>query len=501
MDRDDFLRGWDFFVVLAAADTAYKSGDSFAQERIGNINEAIRQMESSINNHPHRTNTQSTFQGYVAEEWSAGTFNVNAAAAGSADRAYALQSNALGSVDVHIESGKDYSMKSYANGAKSAVEQSRIDPQTGQVLYENQGRWVPADQLIDAKTEAHRRMLKDINNEGREHVAQAYGDTEKNLTDRISNDEGIESNPASRKQLNKMAAEGKEQNFEAEKYGVTVNEALKLEYVLEEALKAGYTAAAMTFAFQMAPEIYKCIDYLIKNGEIDVRQLGYAGGKAVSSGAQGFINGFLSSSLTIMAEKGAFGEALKTVSGAWVGMAVSILSESIKDSILLAQGKITAREMGFAFIDRVAIGVAFNVVGTKIVTSLATTKVMSAISGAIAQIIGWQFPVVSYLIGSLVGCALSAVYNFGKRKFLSLCVETGFTCFGLVEQNYEIPIEYLQSIGVEVIMPDFLEPDFLEPEYLEPDYLEPDYIEPETIKFYQIKRGIIGVNKIGYVLA
>ena len=492
MKGDDFSKGWDFFVNLAAADTAYKSGNAFAQQRISAINEAINEMEYRINNHPHRFNTQATFQGYVAEEWSAGTFNVNAAAAGSTDRATAIQSNDLGSVDVHIDSGKDYSMKSYANGAKSAVEQTRIDPNTGQVLYEKQGRWVPADQLNDAMAEAHRRMIKDIHNDGREYVGEAYADTEANLTDRISNDEGIESNPATRKQLNKMASEGKEQKFRAEDYDISANSALNMEYVLQEALKAGYTAASLTFAFQMAPEIYKCIDYLIKNGEIDVNQLKEGGLKAVSSSATGFINGFLSSSLTIMAEKGAFGEALKNVSGAWVGLAVSILAESIKDSVRLANGQITAREMGSALMDRVAVGVTFTVVGTKVV---------SAISGAIAQAIGWQLPAVSYIIGSLVGCAISAVYNFGKKKFLSICVDTGFTCFGLVDQNYEMPVEYLKSIGIEVVFPDFASADIEEADFENADYEEADYGKLETIEFHELKRGIIGVNKIGYVMA
>lgn len=52
--------------------------------------------------------------------------------------------------------------------------------------------------------------------------------------------------------------------------------------------------------------------------------------------------------------------------------------------------------------------------------------------------------------------SVAVVYNIGKKKLISLCVEAGFTCFGLVEQDYELPEEIL-------------------------------------------RRGIIGVNKIGYV--
>ncbi len=501
MSKDDFSKGWDFFVDLAAADTAYKSGHNFAKQRIEAINAAIKAMEDSINNHPHRNNTPSTFQGYVAEELSVGTLNANAAAAGSSDFAKTPKSNGLGSVDAQLDSGKSYSMKSYSSGEKSAVEQARMNPLTGKALYEKQGRWVPTDQLDAARNEAKIRMLKELNNPGREHVGEAYKDTYNNLTDHIENSDGMKSDPFTRRELDAAATDGKKGKYKAEDHGITAADRLKLDYVLGEALQAGYTAATLTFAFQMAPEIYKCIDYLIKNGVINIEQLGKTGAKAISSSTQGFINGFLSSFITIEARKGSFGEALKNVSGAWIALAVSILSETIKDSIRLARGKITAREMGIAFIDRVAVGIAFNVVGTQIVNSIVSSEIVVAISGAIAQVICWQLPVISYVIGSLVGCAISTIYNFGKKVFLSICIDTGFTCFGLVEQNYELPVEYLQSIGVDLVLPDFLEVNYTEPDFLEPDYLEPDYNEPETIQFYQLKRGIIGVNKVGYVPA
>ena len=498
-EQEDFERGWDYYVSLAGSEIAYNTGNNYAQMRISEIVDAINKMESNINNHPHKNNTQSTFQGYVAEEWSAGTFNVNAAAVGSNDYATAIQSNGLGSVDVQLKSGKKYSMKSYSYGEESARQQARINTDTGRAYYEGQERWVPQNQLESARNEAHKRMLK--NKDSRPEVSNVYGETENKLTDRIVNDEGIESNPVTRKQLNKMATEGKKGEFSADDYEITVDNALKLEYVLSEALKAGYTAAAMTFAFQMAPEIYKCLDYLIKNGELNLNQIKKAGQKAFSSSTEGFLNGTITCALTIMLEKGSFGESLKSISGTWIGMTTSIVLETIKDSLCLATGKITAREMGFAFIDRVAIGVGFTVVGTKVIESIVSTKMVSMISGAIGQILGFEIPVMGYIIGSLVGGALATVYNFGKNRFLSICAETGFTCFGLVNQNYELPVEYLKKIGIEIVLPDFIEPDYDEPDYVEPDYIEPDFEIPETIEFYEIKRGVIGVNKIGYIVS
>jgi len=387
----------------------------------------------------------------------------------------------------------DFSMKSYGTGKKSGIAQAVLDPETRRPLYEGQTRVVPTDKLKGAIVETHKRAIS--NQDTRPDVAYAYSDTEKKLTDRIRNDkEGIESKPFKRKQIDKAAkkAQKGDGEFSAKDVDITIENAIKPEYIIKQALEAGYTAAALTAAFRMAPEIYKCIDYLIKNGELDLNMLKQVGISGVSGVAQGFLNGAIACSLTLMAEKGMLGEALKTIGGVWIGTTVSIVVESIKDSIQVATGKKTSREMGIAFMDRAIIGVGYAVAGTKIV---------SAISGAIVQAIGFEFPVVGYLIGSLVGTAIATVYNFGKKKFLSICVDTGFACFGLVDQDYEMPIEYLKKLGIDIALPNYVELDFVEPDIIEPDYIEPDFDVPETIQFYEIKRGIIGVNKIGYVSA
>ena len=71
----------------------------------------------------------------------------------------------------------------------------------------------------------------------------------------------------------------------------------------------------------------------------------------------------------------------------------------------------------------------------------------------------------------------------------------------LVDQNYEMPVEYLKSIGIEVVFPDFASADIEEADFENADYEEADYGKLETIEFHELKRGIIGVNKIGYVMA
>ena len=199
----------------------------------------------------------------MLEEWGAGTFNVDAVAADSADRASVLHSTLKDSVDIQLDSGEAYSAKSYVTAEKTAKAQARFSPESGHASYHDQGRLVPSDQLSDAKATAHREALR--NQPIRSDVSDAYAETESRLTDTIKNEKGVSSKSASRKELEDIAHESKEQKFKAEDHGVTADSAINTEYMLKQALKAGYTTAAITVAFQLAPEIYKAIDFLIKH--------------------------------------------------------------------------------------------------------------------------------------------------------------------------------------------------------------------------------------------
>ena len=84
-EYSDIERGWAFVSQLA--------GVGYAEQRVDLIAKEIKKMEDAINKHPHVHNTHATFQGYVFEELEAGSFNIDAVAAGARDRAYTLQEN------------------------------------------------------------------------------------------------------------------------------------------------------------------------------------------------------------------------------------------------------------------------------------------------------------------------------------------------------------------------------------------------------------------------
>ena len=73
-----------------------------------------------------------------------------------------------------------------------------------------------------------------------------------------------------------------------------------------------------------------------------------------------------------------------------------------------------------------------------------------------------------------------------------------FTCFGLVEQNYELPEEILHEMGVHTIpipRTDIKRTNI--------DCIDTrqsiSTAEYETIDITVLRRGVIGVNRIGYV--
>ena len=260
-------QGWAFATEILGADVAANMGASYVDA----IEQAIKQLEDNINNHQYRNLGIGQLQGYMLEEWGSGTFNVDAVAADSADRAAVLHSTAKDSVDIQLDSGKHIAQNRMSQPKKTAKAQARFTPETGNASYKGQGRLVPSDQLTDARAAAHREALR--NQPIRSEVSEAYAETETELTDTIKNEEGISSRSASRKELEEIAKESKDKSFNAEEHGVSVESAIKTEHLLKQALKAGYTAAAVTVAVQLAPEIYKAIDFLIKHGELDVQQI------------------------------------------------------------------------------------------------------------------------------------------------------------------------------------------------------------------------------------
>ncbi len=490
--------GWDFMAKLMGADLGSQRAFSdytnnvmqnqqigIQNQHIQEINDAIDRLAKSINQHPHLNLGVEQFKGYVAEEFVAGTFNVDAIRKGSSHMAFTLQDNGYGSVDIGTNFGKSYSLK-YANYADQAeAYQAVLNRDTRLPKYQDQELLIAPEQIEEAKAWAARRAGKDILT--RPDVSASHEYVKEHLVGTVSDGEGIESQGLSVKESKEIALEAKDGGFDPEKHGITKEAYLaevRVEY-LNQAVKAGLTAATITAITQLVPELYKAIDYLIKHGEIDLNQLKKSGGKVISTSGEAFLRGSIAYGVQMAISNGLLGEAVKAIDPSMVGVAVTLVLGTIKNSILVAAGKMTSLEMGMQFVDTLVVSSGY----------LVSMKV----GGVIAQALFPQLPGISYAIGSFLGCAFAVVYNIGKNKLISFCIDTGFTCFGLVEQDYELPDEVLKELGISTAKIDRAKINKTEVRKTEPTTTL-GRTQYETVDITVLRRGVIGVNKIGYVL-
>lgn len=443
-ELQDVRYGWDFMAKLLGADlagqSAYADFSAAAAQnqhiaaqnlRIQEINAAIDELARSINEHPHLHLGVEQFKGYVAEEFHAGTFNLEAIRQGSAHRAFTLQDNGYGSVDIGTNFGKQYSLK-YANTPKDAeAYQAVLDPVTRMPKYHGQERLIADEQIEEAGKWAVRRAGKDSLT--RPDVSASHSETGEHLVGTVSDEDGVESHKLSIKESKAIAREAQDGGFDPAKHGISKEAQLsqvRIAY-LDQALKAGLTAATITAITQLVPELYKAIDYLIKHGEIDLAQLKKSGGRVITTSGEAFLRGSIAYGVQMALQEGLFGEALRNANPTIVGVVVTVVLGTIKNSINVAAGKMTAAEMGMQFVDTLVVSSGY----------LVSMK----IGGIIAQALFPELPGIGYAIGSLLGCSLAVVYNIGKNKLISFCIDTGFTCFGLVEQNYELESKFEKS--------------------------------------------------------
>ena len=195
-ELQDVRYGWDFMAKLLGADlagqrafsdfaaaTAQNQQIALENLRIEEINAAIDELARNINEHPHLNLGVEQFKGFAAEEFHAGTFNLDAIRQGSEHRAFTLQDNGYGSIDIDTNFGKQYSLK-YANTAKDAeAYQAVLDRDTRLPKYHEQERLIAAEQVDDAKVWATRGAAKDSLT--RHDVSASHTETGEHLVGKV----------------------------------------------------------------------------------------------------------------------------------------------------------------------------------------------------------------------------------------------------------------------------------------------------------------------------
>ena len=503
--KKSFFEGYDFFEKNIGS----QLGTSATNFYVNNVYTEILKLMKNLNDFKGFQTGINQLKGNIAEFWHSGTYNINAVARSSTNRTFVLQSNEFGSVDIGSNFGNDYGLKYYKTAVNSTNQQAKSifekfkeyqahggkddldkflsdrgfsDEDINTAIYSGQYRIIPKEQLEEAIKFLEQKIAKESIT--RPKLVEKYSETLKMLKIKIEDSEGTESIPLSTEDAKKIAELSKQglvTEEELKKLGISTENIIKFDYILKKSFKAGLTALQITLILKLAPEIYKAINYLIDNGDIDINQFKELGIEALKTGSEAFLRGTIAATITGACKAELWGETLKSINPTIIGTLTVCTLDIIKNSFKVAQGKMTRQELANEM--------------TKEMFILSCSLGVGVLSQTFINI-----PVFSFMIGNFVGSILGAfIYDKVYNVALSFCIDTGFTMFGLVEQNYKLPEYILKEMDFKVFEYEKFKFQKFQPPKFEFEKFEYEKFKYESFKITILRRGVIGISKIGYI--
>ena len=497
----NFEEGFEFYKNNSSDMFASRMADDY----VDSINKKIQTLQDNINKNFKGVQTDiAQLKGDVAEFWHGGTFNIDVALREKGEEAVVDRSHGLGSPDIKV-GDKEFSSKYYFDAKhtakaqsislkeyyKSKISHDATDEEIlkyakahgyddiNESIYKNQTRLVPSDQKVDSKIELMNKFEKEKLK--RPELSENLKETHDNIDSVVKDNKGNSSKELSKSEAEKLAREAKKGEFDPKKWDLTTEELVKYKHVASQAIKAGLTAATIQMVFKVAPEIYKTIDVLIKNGYIDENDFKKVGFKALDSGKEGFVRGSIAAAITTCCESGLWGTALKQMPPEVVGTLTVLIFNTVKCAYDVNAGNMSVAEME-----------------NEVVRELFVTTF--AMGGGVGlQMLITAFP-LSFMLGSFLGSMAGAfIYQTAYSATMALCVDSGFTMFGLVDQNYTLEDNVLNQIGIKTFEYDKFEYDKIEYDKFEYDKFEYNKFKYDKYEIKFLRRGVIGISKIGYV--
>lgn len=493
---DGFREGYSYFEKLTGTSQASQSGNSYVKS----VEASIADLSAMINKMKGSQTEVNKLKGNIAEAWHSGTFNINAKLNKSDNRTFFDQSNKFASTDISSNFEKQYGLKYYADGAESAKQQAKsllerykeyqgndsLDKflsdrgytiaDINDPMYSEQYRLIPVDQLQDAREYLIKKIAKE--KLSRPEQVKRYQDTLDKLCTTIEDENGNKSIALTKQDAEKIAEVAKEGGFDPADWGLTTEQLVSYQHIVKEAFRAGTTAAVISLVLKVAPEIYQVILSLIKNGEVDLQQFKQIGFAAISGSAEGFVRGSIAAAITTSCKAGLLGSAMKSLDPSFIGAATVIAMNAIKNSFAVATGKMQM---------------------TALTESLLKDVFISSCALA-AGIVLQGIPVIGFMLGSFIGSMLGGiVYSAGRNVAISFCVNSGFTMFGLVEQNYVLPEKVMAQIGMNVFEYERFSHQKFNYTKFKVNRIVTDRASVNSIEISFLRRGVIGVRTIGYL--
>ena len=179
-----------------------------------------------------------------------------------------------------------------------------------------------------------------------------------------------------------------------------------------------------------------------------------------------------------------------------------LFMNTMKNAFMVAIGKKTRNELSYELIRDMFVS------GGALTGSLLGKVGGAAVGGVIGTYIGGPagvavakaLSVAGSLLGSFVGSVAGTfVFNTVYKTAITFCIDTGVTLFGIVDQDYKLPEDVLIEIGLETFDFESFQADTFEPDTFTFETFEAESIQPDTLGITMLRRGVIGVSKIGYV--
>lgn len=351
-------------------------------------------------------------------------------------------------------------------------------------VYNGQGRIIPSDQLEEGIKKLQRMIAFESarDTENRILNLRNYEDTLKQLSDRIRNSDGIESVPLSKADAEAIAALCKESDFKPEDFGISLDSTVTSQYILNQALKGGMTAAALTLAIQIVPSIVTLIHSLLDKGEIQIDVLKQEGFECISSTVKSFILGFISCGIYTSCKTRKIAPMLSSVNPSVIGTIVTFSIEVVKECFDVALGQKSLEELRCNLTKDLIISCS-SLIGGGIAATL-----LPAISG------------IAFAVGSMIGSiTASVITNIGERVIVSLCVNTGYTLFGIVKQDYKLPMGVLKEMGFTISEIDRVQVNYANVDRISVDRNSVSYNKVRRVRTIMLRRGVIAFHKVGYI--
>lgn len=460
-----------FRTAMGAAASAHGTHVSavFTQD----VDSAIHASFEAIRAEAHRVQKVDIkfAKGNVAEAYHAGTFNVSAVAKGQTGVSAEMMINNKTGQDIRYgQLGVDErvaELKYYSTGEKTAKALNNPG-------YSSGAKVVPADQLEEVRQVASRESQRNM--ETRPEVAETYAHTAENASDRLEYGD-VSSKPLSNQEAINLTKDLKSEDaVNPEDHGLIINEFVEWSDIAREAGQAALHAAAFSAALTAAPYLAKAIVNGIKKGEIDVVTLSEGAAAVATSTPQVALRASIAAAIVSASKAGYCGEAMKGMSPHAVGMATAMVINSIGYSMKYAKGEMPGNE------------VALNCIKDSI--ALASGLLGASLGNTIIPI-----PVMGALIGNMIGSTIGAMAFQGVHSVtLGICVESGWTMFGLVDQDYQVPEDVLQQCGFDLI-----KVDRINVQRFEPGRLQVQHIDVQTTGMVFLRRGVVGMSAVGYV--